>query len=181
MSKNLIPKPDGYDTVLNGITVMLEAARRASARAVNSVMTTTYWEVGRRIVEFEQGGEDRAEYGENLVRNLAKDLTSRFGRGFGRANLYQMRAFYRTWTLGTLNDGETRKVQTASGLSGLEGKFPLPWSHYVTLLGVKHDGARAFYERETLAGGWTIRQLKTPNREPVLRACRFVQRQNKHT
>ena len=69
-------------------------ARRAAARSVNSIMTATYWAVGRRIVEEEQRGKKRADYGEQLVTRLAKDLTVRYGRGFGHRNLYQMRQFY---------------------------------------------------------------------------------------
>jgi len=74
-----------------------KAARRAAARSVNALMTASYWEIGRRIVEFEQGGEGRAEYGEALIRRLASDLTRPFGRGFGAVNLSQMRRFYLAW------------------------------------------------------------------------------------
>ena len=70
------------------------ATRRASARTVNAFMTATYWEIGRRIVEFEQGGAKRAEYGEELLMRLADDLTKRLGRGFSRQNLQNMRQFY---------------------------------------------------------------------------------------
>ncbi|HEX7360664.1 MAG TPA: DUF1016 N-terminal domain-containing protein, partial [Bryobacteraceae bacterium] len=69
----------------------------AAARNVNSIMTATYWEIGRRIVESEQGGERRAGYGEQIIEQLATDLSQQFGCGFGRANLWQMRAFYLTW------------------------------------------------------------------------------------
>ena len=83
-----------YSDIHEGIVALLQAARTASARSVNALMTASYWEIGRRIVEFEQQGETRAEYGEQLVEQLSKDLTRHFGRGFGRANLWQMRAFY---------------------------------------------------------------------------------------
>ena len=69
---------------------LLEAARSASARAVNAVMTATYWEIGRLIVEVEQRGDSRAEYGEEVIKRLGQDLTNRFGRGFSWRNLYQM-------------------------------------------------------------------------------------------
>ena len=84
----------GYDTILSGLVDLLEGARRISARAVNAVMTASYWEVGRRIVEFEQSGEQRAAYGEALLKKLAVDLTARFGKGFGAVNLSQMRKFF---------------------------------------------------------------------------------------
>jgi DUF1016 N-terminal domain len=83
-----------YGGLIGGIADLLEAARRTAARTVNALMTATYWEIGRRIVEFEQGGEKRAEYGEGLLARLADDLTARFGRGFSRQNLQRFRRFY---------------------------------------------------------------------------------------
>ena len=85
--------PD-YDSVLSGVVELLQEARRASARTVNAIMTATYWEVGRRIVEGEQGGKVRADYGEQLLERLSSELTSRFGRGFGLIQLRVMRQFY---------------------------------------------------------------------------------------
>lgn len=110
-----------YDCILSDVVVLLESARRASSRAVNAVMTATYWEIGRRIVHFEMNGQGRADYGQRLIRRLAVDLKGRFGRGFGRANLYQMRSFYLAYgeivqpPSGQLGTG--RKVQTLSGQS----------------------------------------------------------------
>ena len=83
-----------YDRLIAGISELLEQARLATARAVNSVLTATYWDIGRRIVEFEQGGRPRAEYGEGLLKRLAGDLAPRLGRGFSWRNLFNMRAFY---------------------------------------------------------------------------------------
>lgn len=86
-----------YGDMRAEIVALLDAARTASARSVNALMTATYWEIGRLIVEFEQAGQERAEYGEALIRRLADDLAPRFGRGFGRRNLTQMRAFFLVW------------------------------------------------------------------------------------
>jgi predicted nuclease of restriction endonuclease-like (RecB) superfamily len=98
-----------YSGLVSGVSELLDAARRASVRTVNAFMTATYWEVGRRIVEFEQGGLDRAKYGDAVVERLAQDLTARLGRGFSRRNVFLMRAFYL---------GFPRPiVQTASALS----------------------------------------------------------------
>ena len=105
---DLTTMPENYDNIRTGIVELLKAARSAAARNVNSIMTATYWEIGRRIVMLEQGGEHRAEYGEQLIEQLAGDLTRQFGRGFGRANLWQMRAFYRAWP-------EAQILQTLSG------------------------------------------------------------------
>ena len=83
-----------YPGLLGGISELLETARRASARTVNAFMTAVYWEIGRRIVEFEQRGKHRAAYGEELLKCLSGDLASRFGRGFGIVNLSYMKRFY---------------------------------------------------------------------------------------
>jgi DUF1016 N-terminal domain len=156
-----------YGAVLADVTDLLESARRAAARSVNSVMTATYWAVGRRIVEEEQQGKKRADYGEQLVIRLAKDLTSRYGRGFGYRNLYQMRLFYmaypRILQTPSAKFGEVPPPgQLASAeeiLKELAKGFPLSWSHYVRLLSVEKPEARTFYEAEALRGGWTVRQL----------------------
>ena len=152
-----------YEGLRDGILDLLVAARRQAARRVNALMTATYWEIGRRIVDVELDGADRAGYGDALVERLAEDLGRRFGRGFSRSNLFQMRAFYVAWPA-------DRIVQTVSGQSNLDAgelsidrlaeAFPLPWSAYVLLLRVKSDAARAFYETETLRGGWSVRQLR---------------------
>lgn len=149
---------NGYDDVLADIVELLEQARSAAARSVNSIMTATYWHVGRRIVEDEQRGQARAAYGEELLKRLSADLTNRFGRGFRRQNLYQMRQFYLGWP-------PEQIFQTASGKSPTDApvvaadRFPLPWSAYVQLLSVKSPEARRFYEAEALRNGWTVRQL----------------------
>ena len=161
--------PDNYDNIRAGIVELLKTARSAAARNVNSIMTAVYWDIGRRIVRFEQRGEHRAEYGEQLIEQLSADLTRQFGRGFGRANLWQMRAFYRGWPeariLQTLSGESTRPIapdkieRDSSTVLALASRFPLPWSAYVRLLSVKSAQARSFYETETLRSGWSIRQL----------------------
>jgi len=156
----------GYDEVLTSLAELLESARRTAVRATDSIMTATYWEVGRRIVKYEQGGQKRADYGKQLIERLAVDLTLKFGRGFGRSNLFQMRAFYLAYPeilqtpSGIFPNSEI--IQTVSGQSLLKAiscRFPLPWSDYVMLLSVQNPEARAFYEEEALRGGWRVRQL----------------------
>ncbi len=158
-----------YSAMHAGIVGLLETARGAAARSVNVLMTASYWEIGRRIVEYEQGGQDRAAYGHDLLKRLGTDLSRQFGRGFGWRNLTQMRTFYLTWPA-------RRNLQTASAeslatrnagslftdppdLAILLQAFPLPWSAYVRLLSVKNPQARSFYETEALRCGWSIRQL----------------------
>ena len=159
-----------YAALFKDVAICLEQARGTSARAVNAVMTRTYWLVGRRLVEFEQNGRSRAQYGKDLLNRLASDLTLRFGRGFSRSNLQQMRLFYEAWPIcQTLSgkSGKTEKCQTPSGGFLGEGTgadptpdFQLPWSHYVRLMAVENFTARKFYEAEALRGGWSVRQLE---------------------
>jgi len=167
-----------YHLILETLVSLLEQARCTSARMVNSVMTATYWEIGRQIVEGEQRGKERAIYGDALIKRLASDLTERFGRGFSQRSLERYRAFYIAWanpsTLltnsGNLHTGGLPKASTAlTDLDLTEGnypanniavRFPLPWSHYVYLLSVKNTLARDFYEAEALRGGWSVRQLR---------------------
>lgn len=95
----VLPPELGYDELLIGISDLLERARRLLARSVNSILTKTYWDIGRRVVEFEQGGKARAEYGEGLWKRLAADLTAKYGRGFSKSNLASMRGFYLGWEI----------------------------------------------------------------------------------
>ncbi|AVX92153.1 DUF1016 family protein [Pseudomonas qingdaonensis] len=179
MSKKTLPAagdtpaalPAGYVGIHSGIVEVLDAARHAVARSVNALMTASYWEIGRRIVEAEQKGRRRAGYGEQLMERLSADLTARFGRGFGVNNLESMRRFFLAYSQPEIsqtvsgklgNESPAEKSQTVSrkfDLSELAQIFTLPWSAYVRLLSVKDDHARQFYEAEALRGGWSVRQL----------------------
>jgi predicted nuclease of restriction endonuclease-like (RecB) superfamily len=168
----------GYDGLLTGVSELLEQARHAAARSVNQILTATYWEIGRQIVEFEQRGAVQADYGTELLKRLGTDLTKRFGRGFSWRNLYLMRTFYLTYPeiLQTLSAKShvAKKGQKSSGLLPAEsfrlytgpsilqtvsGKFPLSWSHYVRLLSLDEPEKRDFYEEEARRSGWSVRQL----------------------
>jgi predicted nuclease of restriction endonuclease-like (RecB) superfamily len=180
------PLVPAYTHLLSDLSGLLEQSRRASARTVNALMTATYWEVGRRIVEFEQGGEKRAGYGEELLARLADDLTARLGRGFSRFNLGRFRQFYLAMPseqiratvslespevqkratlpleLGGALDSPTPpgKLLPSFSLAELARAFPLPWSHYVLLISrARSPEAFAFYHAEALRGGWSVRQL----------------------
>jgi len=155
------PLAAGYNAMLSDLAGLLEQARRASIRVVNAIMTATYWEIGRRIVEYEQAGAVRAEYGSALLKRLSGDLTRKFGRGFSVDNLETMRLFYQTYP-DVWEQAAIPKSETASRISTnlSADKFPLPWSHYVMLVKrSKSPEARAFYEAEALRGGWSVRQL----------------------
>lgn len=184
----IVPAVDAdYTGLLSGISTLLEQARRSAVWTLNSLLTASYWEIGRRIVEFEQGGKSRAIYGESLVERLAKDLCGRYGRGFSRRNVFSMRAFYLGWEICQAASGkpqarvrrsqgsgqQPQKVQTLSAQLQYAGDtgvpldlttpgvelFLLPWSHYVRLMAVSDDFARWFYEDEAIRGGWSVRQL----------------------
>jgi len=169
MSKKIkIGLKENYNLLIGDISSLLESARRTSARAVNTILTATYWEIGRRIIEFEQSGEERAEYGHQLLKNLSYDLTKNFGRGFSADNLESMRLFYLTYSLIEISETVSRKFdleksETSSRKLNDEffsERFPLPWSHYVMLVRrIKEDDIRKFYESEALRSGWSVRQL----------------------
>ena len=170
---------EGYDSIVSELSDLIEGARRVSARSVNAVMTATYWEIRRRIVESEQRGKKRAGYGEALLERLAADLTAKFGRGFGARNLWLMRRFFVHWPedqilqtvsaesqsvpQGPLKTSEIAQTSSAESsfkrLKQLIRYFPLPWSHYVRLMGISSGEARRFYETEALRCGWSVRQL----------------------
>ena len=154
-----------YEAVFGEVSEIVEAARRSAARSVNAVMTTAYWLIGKHVVELEQKGRSRAEYGQDTVGRLAADLSARYGRGFSVRNIRLMRAFYRSWPIvqtASAELGDEQNWQTPSAesvLDALRSGFPLPWSAYVRLISVRNERARAFYEAEALRGGWTVRQL----------------------
>jgi hypothetical protein len=102
----------GYETLLSSVSELLRHGRQNPAKSVNAVLTATYWLVGRRLVEFEQLGKERAVYGSELLKRLSGDLQSRFGRGFSERNLEQMRQFYLQW-----ENPQTLSADSAAGIS----------------------------------------------------------------
>ena len=166
---------EGYDSIVSDLVDLVESARRLSARSVNAIMTATYWEIGRRVVKFEQHGKKRAEYGEALLERLAADLTTRFGRGFGARNLRQMRKFFLTWPEEQIRQTVSAESQSASPtapsaeiwqtLSAKSGRsssleplkqvahyFPLSWSHYVWRFQTRRPAACLFPSHAAFSG-----------------------------
>jgi len=165
---NKTKRPSGhfeaqYDSILGEISHVIDAARKSAARSVNCIMTAAYWLIGRRIVESEQKGETRAEYGDELIQRLAADLAARYGKGYSVRNVWQMKAFYLAWPILQKPSAESESqgiLQTLSAefsLPSIASSFPLPWSAYVRLLAVRNEDARRFYETEALRGGWSVR------------------------
>ncbi|SDF52171.1 Predicted nuclease of restriction endonuclease-like (RecB) superfamily, DUF1016 family [Bacteroidales bacterium KHT7] len=127
------------------IRSILAEARRITARAVNTAMVTAYWLIGKRIVLEEQKGQDRANYGEKLLKNLSKELTAEFGNGFSYPNLRNMRQFYRTYP-------------NAEICYTLCSK--LSWSHNRLIMRVSDANAREWYLREAASANWSVRELE---------------------
>ena len=125
---------------------LLSKARQNIISNINSTMTKTYFLIGKRIVEEEQNGNKRAEYGKNLIKTLSKKLTKEFGKGFSETNLEQMRKFFKVYGI----------PQTLSE----EFQFNLSWSHYLILMRIENINARNFYEIEAIQNNWSLRELK---------------------
>ncbi len=140
MTKDITDK--SYQILVDGIGNLLEQGRAQAVKKINTILVETYWHVGQCIVEFEQSGRIKAEYGKELLLRLSKDLKTRYGKGFSRSNLQYMRLLYTYYP----------KRQTLSG--------KLNWSHYVELLSISDDAGRAFYEKQCIAENWSVRELK---------------------
>ena len=146
MSNSDLTTDTGYQHLLGKISQIYTTGQSRSIQAVNAQMTESYWQIGHDIVEFEQGGNIRADYGKRLVANLARDLTFRHGRGFSRSNVMMMKAFYLAFP----------KVQTLSG--------QLSWSHYVELLSIDDTLERSFYEKQSISDKWSVKELQRQKR-----------------
>jgi predicted nuclease of restriction endonuclease-like (RecB) superfamily len=156
----------------DGVAAIIEQARAYVGRTADLTMCATYFEIGRMIVEQEQGGKKRAEYGRGLIRELAEYLTERYGKGFSARNLECCRQFYLTYAPSTSQSmsAELGKAQTMSAESSLPSirqsmiselyPFKLSWSHYLILMRIKNDQERRFYEIEATNQQWTVRQLQ---------------------
>ena len=131
-----------YKKLLADIGLTLEIARATAAKAINRELVKANWEIGRQIVQYEQDGNERAEYGSELLSRLSKDLGESFGKGFGRRNVLDMRRFYLTY----------KKWQAVPA--------KLSWSHFVTLIGISDSISRKFYEKQTVYENWSVRELE---------------------
>lgn len=139
----------GEDPLYARIHALVLAARQTVARGVDLVQVRTNFEIGRHVVEHEQQGRPRADYGRDVLKKLAQRLTAEFGGGFSLTNLKLMRQFYL--------QNAARMGQTVSDRFSA---FQLRWSHCVFLLGIKNGDERSFYEIESSQQGWTLREMK---------------------
>lgn len=165
------PPGEPLSPLVKEIRELVQSARRAASRNVNTLQVATNFEIGRRLVEYEQKGSRRAEYGEHIVRVLAKRLTEELGRGFSKRNLEYMRRFYLEYQEDVPQITQTRFgqlppksmtvtpiAQTLSAQSDL--LFTLSWSHYVFLMNIANRDERKFYEIESKENQWSLSELK---------------------
>jgi predicted nuclease of restriction endonuclease-like (RecB) superfamily len=130
------------DSMIDEIRELLLNARQKAAAHINTELLSTYWNVGRIIVEHEQNNNERAAYGKQQLRQISKKLTKEFGKGFSVSNIQFMRRFYQAY-----------QIQQAVSVK-------LSWSHYCELLSISDLDKRSFYEKEAVNSGWSIRELK---------------------
>lgn len=172
-------KPDAF---IKQAIDLVNAARHHVVRQTNSVMVFTYFQIGKLIIENEQGGKSKAVYGKETIVALSKKLTKEFGKGFSTTNIEQMRSFYLAFSnknvpvlipqtaseeLRSSSKSQTmseelltiQKPQTPSGKS-LADIFPLSWSHYIILSRIENAGEKSFYEIEAVQGNWSVRELQ---------------------
>ncbi|MDL2228394.1 DUF1016 N-terminal domain-containing protein [Bacteroidales bacterium OttesenSCG-928-K03] len=131
-----------YNQLISNIGVTLQKARENAFKAINHELVKANWEIGKHIIEYEQHGNKKADYGSSLLTNIAKDLKIVYGKGFSKSTIYLCRQFYLKYPI----------FQTVSG--------KLSWSHYAELLTVSDDLARAFYEKQAVIENWSSRELK---------------------
>ena len=165
----------------DGIAAVVEQARAHVGRTVDMTMCVTYFEIGRMIVEREQDGKARAEYGSGLVKELSVFLNERFGKGFSETTLNNARKFYQVYSLSIPqamltesgnqkpqamlaesknNANQQKQMPVMSVLSAESYPFELSWTHYLILMRIKNDQERSFYEIEAVKQQWTYRQLQ---------------------
>lgn len=142
MKKKIIVQEQSYSQLINSIDSLFILGRKKAYREVNNILLNTYWNIGKYIVEFEQKGKERAEYGKSLLVVLSKDLKVKCGKGFSRSNLQNMRLLYLCYP-------------NCQALSS-----NLTWSHYAELINISDKVARSFYEKQAILENWGSRELK---------------------
>ncbi len=140
------------NSLYSKIADFLQAARQTAVRAVNQTMVYTYFEIGRMIIENEQQGKQRAEYGKQILKELSKRLTVEFGKGFSVQNLENMRKFFLLYAPSGKSQSPIRISENKNGL--------MSWTHYLVLIRIENKDERNFYELEASKNNWSVRELK---------------------
>ncbi|MBP9777708.1 MAG: DUF1016 family protein [Rickettsiaceae bacterium] len=146
---------DALSKLYDRVSIHINDAKQRVQSSVNNEMTRAYWLIGQEIVEFEQSGQERAEYGKSTLKELSLRLNKKYKQGFGVVTLQQARKFYLEYQL----DSMPRKYQTVSDKS-IVISSNLSWSHYVELMTVSRDDARKFYQVEASKNNWSVRELR---------------------
>ena len=142
-NSNIIKSDESYRGLLNELRSILEKGQNRAYKAVDNIKVQTYWQIGERIVREEIKNKDRADYGKNLIDNLAEDI------GFKRQRLYEIVKFYRCYEI----------VRTVSG--------QLSWNHYIELIKLKNDNKRAFFQKKAIEMSWSVRELRSQIKNDV--------------
>ena len=155
-------EPTSDTQLFTKIAELIETARQKVATTVNLAMVYTYFEIGRMIIEDEQQGKTRADYGKHILKDLSKRLTEKFGKGFSIENLDKMRFFYKTYAPSISSTPSTKLIQSEKETfyETASRKFILSWSHYLILMRINNSDERSFYEIECAARHWSLKQLK---------------------
>jgi len=149
--KEAIKQSKDYSTLISQIGDLLQQGRKQAAYAVNNILVQTYWQIGKYIVEYEQGGSKKSEYGSKLLDRLSKDLTLAYGKGFSRSNLIYIRKLYLSYQIGETVSHQSKKPILSTKLS---------WSHYFEILKADNELEISFYTRQCEKENWSVRELK---------------------
>lgn len=147
VNNDIMCKYQKTENLLNDIQNIIEVSQKEAYRTVNTILVQRNWLIGYRIAEEELGGDNRAEYGANIIKKLSKELTEKYGKGFTKSNLYSFYSFYKAYP---------EILQTVSGKSGVQ----LSWSHYAVLSRILDSAARKWYENEAIRETWSVRTLQ---------------------
>ena len=166
------PMKNTVSSLFTEVKTIIENAKRQIVRNVNSIIVYSYIQIGKRIVEFEQQGNSRAEYAEETIKKLSQELTREFGKGYSIDNLEKMRKFYLTYeqrisespvrksTLKTTKKSESLVRNLQNPIDKFGSRFPLSWTHYFHLLKIDILKEHDFYEIETISNNWSIREIQ---------------------
>jgi len=149
--KETVKQSKDYSTLISQIGDSLHQGRKQAAYAVNNILVQTYWQIGKYIVEYEQGGSKKSEYGSKLLDRLSKDLTLAYGKGFSRSNLMYIRKLYLSYQIGETVSHQSKKPILSTKLS---------WSHYFEILKADNELEISFYTCQCEKENWSVRELK---------------------
>lgn len=161
---DIIQSDQALDSLITNSIELIQYARQIVAKQVNLIQLMTYYSLGRWIVEVQQEGQERAQYGKKVIRTLSEHLTERFGRGFSETNLEYARKFYTTYadriSQTLFEEFAVEKTQTVFRQLEENPPFIVSWSHYLQLMRIENKEERSFYEIESAKSGWGIRTLQ---------------------